>query len=170
MMNYRMNAGYVPPDSWLQGEHGGGRNIGEACHMYDVFRSLAGAPVESLHAAPIGERPSDRLANDNFIATLRYTDGSVATLAYTALGPREGLPKERLEVFCDGHAYVVDDYVRLIKAGVATPLWEGAVDKGHAEELLQFGRAVAEGMPSPIPLEEIIETTSLALKIEESLR
>jgi len=170
MMNYRMNAGYVPPDSWLQGEHGGGRNIGEACHMYDVFRSLAGAQVESLHAAPIGERSSDRLANDNFIATLRYADGSVATLTYTALGPREGLPKERLEVFCDGQAYVVDDYVRLIKAGAATPLWEGAVDKGHAEELLQFGRAVAEGKPSPILFEEIIETTSLALKIEESLR
>ncbi|MCE9590362.1 MAG: bi-domain-containing oxidoreductase [Planctomycetes bacterium] len=170
MMNYRMNAGYVPLDSWLQGEHGGGRNIGEACHMYDVFRGLAGAPVEHVHAQPLGHRPADRLANDNFIVTLRYADGSVATLTYTALGPREGLPKERLEVFCDGQAYVMDDYVRLIKAGDGAPLWEGAVDKGHAEELLQFGRAIADGKPSPISVEEILETTALALKIEESLR
>lgn len=170
MMNYRMNAGYVPLDSWLQGEHGGGRNIGEACHMYDVFRSLTGAPVESVHAVPIGQRPADRLASDNFIATMRYADGSIATLTYSAMGPREGLPKERFEVFCDGQAFVVDDYVRLIKAGETAPLWEGTVDKGHAEELAQFGQAIAEGTPSPIPIEEILETTALALKIEESLR
>ena len=28
----------------------GGRNIGEACHMYDVFRSLTGAPAVSVSA------------------------------------------------------------------------------------------------------------------------
>ena len=32
-----MNAGYVPLDHWVHGPEGGGRNIGEACHVYDVF-------------------------------------------------------------------------------------------------------------------------------------
>ena len=37
--------GYIPLDHWVHGAQGGGRNIGEACHMYDVFRFLTGAPA-----------------------------------------------------------------------------------------------------------------------------
>ena len=37
MITYRMNAGHIPLDSWIQGEEGGGRNLGEACHIYDLF-------------------------------------------------------------------------------------------------------------------------------------
>jgi hypothetical protein len=91
-------------------------------------------------------------------------------LTYTSLGPKEGLPKERIEVFCDGAAYVVDDFTKLTRAGQEVPLWEGAVDKGHAEELRLFGQSLADGAPPPIAIDEIIETTALALKIEEWLR
>jgi hypothetical protein len=41
--DYRMNAGYVELDHWVHGPEGGGRNIGEACHVYDVFDSLSDA-------------------------------------------------------------------------------------------------------------------------------
>ena len=44
--DYRMNAGYIPLDHWVHGPEGGGRNIGEACHVYDVFDSLTGAARE----------------------------------------------------------------------------------------------------------------------------
>ena len=69
MIQYRLNAGYIPLDHWVHGAQGGGRNIGEACHMYDVFRFLAGAPVRSVEASAIdpGELPYAR--NDNFAAT-----------------------------------------------------------------------------------------------------
>ena len=30
MINYRMNAGYMPATHWVHGPEGGGRNIGEA--------------------------------------------------------------------------------------------------------------------------------------------
>ena len=53
MIEYRLNGGYIPPDHWVHGSQGGGRNIGEACHMYDVFRSLTGAPVTSITATAI---------------------------------------------------------------------------------------------------------------------
>ncbi len=53
MIEYRLNGGYIPMDSWVQGAQGGGRNIGEACHMYDVFRSLTGSPVRSISATSI---------------------------------------------------------------------------------------------------------------------
>ena len=37
ILNYRMNAGYIPMDHWVHGDEGGGRNLGEACHIYDLF-------------------------------------------------------------------------------------------------------------------------------------
>jgi predicted dehydrogenase len=31
VVEYRLNAGYIPLDHWVHGTQGGGRNIGEAC-------------------------------------------------------------------------------------------------------------------------------------------
>lgn len=170
MIHYRLNGGYIPLDSWVQGAQGGGRNIGEACHMYDVFRSLTGAPVVSVSATPIDPGTRPYLKNDNFAATMGYADGSVATLTYTSLGPKTGLGKERIEVFCDGETWVVDDFKKLIKGSDGTVLWQSAEpDKGHFEELSQMGEAIATGGASPIAFADIIETTALALQIEDQL-
>lgn len=99
IINYRLNGGFIPADHWIQSNEGGGRNIGEACHMYDLFRSLSRAPVKSINASSIDPAQSAYLRNDNFVATMTYEDGSVGTLTYTSLGPKQGMPKERIEVF-----------------------------------------------------------------------
>ena len=45
MMHYRVNAGFIPADSWVHDPvEGGGRIIGEACHFIDLMHFLAGAP------------------------------------------------------------------------------------------------------------------------------
>ena len=170
VVEYRLNAGYIALDHWVHGSHGGGRNIGEACHMYDVFRFLTGAPAVSISATPIdpGELPYRR--NDNFSATIGYEDGSLAHLLYTALGPKTGLGKERIEVFCDGETYIVDDFKRLIKASDESVLWQSSeTDKGHYEELSRFGDAIASGGASPISSDELIETSAVALHVEDLL-
>ena len=47
-------------------------------------------------------------------------------------------------------------------------LWQSAEpDKGHFEELSRFGDAIAAGGPAPIPFDEIVETTAVALHIED---
>ena len=171
MINYRVNAGYIPKDNWVQGREGGGRNLGEACHMYDVFRCLTGAPVTSIHATAIAPDAGAYLRTDNFTATLAYEDGSVCTLTYTALGPKTGLPKERVEVYCDGKAFVIDDFKTLWAAGTDSPLWQSEeADKGHAEEIARFGDAIATGSDAPISFDEIVEVTAVALEIEEVLK
>ena len=138
--------------------------------MYDCFRFLAGAPLVGVEAAAIDPGELPYLRNDNFSATLRYADGSVATLLYTALGPKGGLAKERVEVFCDGEAYVLDDYVSLLRARDNHALWgPETVDKGHFTELSRFGDAVASGEAAPIPFEDIIETSAAALRVENLL-
>jgi predicted dehydrogenase len=170
MIEYRVNAGYLPLDHWVHGAQGGGRNIGEACHMYDVFRFLTGAPVASVAATAIDPGSLPYARNDNFTATIGYADGSVATLVYTALGPKAGMGKEHLTVFCDNEAYLVDDYRRLTQVTEASVLWQsGEVLKGHAEELAAFGDAIAAGGPAPIPFEEIVEVSGVALQVEDLL-
>lgn len=171
IMNYRLNGGYIPADSWIQGAQGGGRNLGEACHMYDVFRCLAAAPVTAIGASAIHPGSLPYLRNDNFCATLSYQDGSVGNLVYTAIGPKQGMGKERMEVFCDGEAYVLDDFTVLTRSSDGKLLWQAREpDKGHFEELSRFGDALAAGAASPIPFTEIMETSATALHVEDLIQ
>lgn len=138
--------------------------------MYDVFRFLAGAPVKSVTASAIDPGALPYARNDNFAATIAYEDGSVATLTYTALGPKTGLGKEHITIFGDGEAFIVDDFRKLTKASDGSVLWQsGEPDKGHYEELSRFGDAIANGAPSPIGFDEIVETSAVALQIEDLL-
>ena len=110
VVTYRMNAGYIPLDHWVHTEEGGGRNRGEACHIYDLFTYLTGAQSSTCrrsHPADHGPLRPD----DNFVATMRFEDGSVATLTYTASGAG-AYPKEQMEVFVDGKVIALDDYRR----------------------------------------------------------
>ena len=99
MILYRMNAGYLPPDHWTQTEEGGGRIIGEGCHIFDFFQFLIGVPVMEVSATSIDSQTEHILSGDNVSITLRHTDGSVATLFYTALGSSD-LAKEYMELYC----------------------------------------------------------------------
>jgi predicted dehydrogenase len=138
--------------------------------MYDVFRFLAGAPARSISVEAIdpGDRPYRR--DDNFSATITYEDGSLAHLLYTALGPKTGLGKERIEIFCDGETYIVDDFKKLVRGSDGSPIWQSAeVDKGHFEELSRFGDAISSGGVSPIPFDELVETSAVALYVDDML-
>ena len=136
--------------------------------MYDVFRFLAGAPVRSIDAAAIDPGTLPYARSDNFAATITYEDGTVASLVYTALGPKAGLGKEHITVFCDGEAFIVDDFKKLTQASDGTVLWQSSeVDKGHFEELSRFGDAIAAGTAAPIPFDELVETSVVALAVDD---
>lgn len=169
LMQYRMNAGYIPLDHWVHGPEGGGRNRGEACHIYDLFTFLCGARVASVQAAPVRPATGHYSPRDNFVATISFTDGSVGTLVYTALGASD-LPKERMEVFADGKVLVLDDYLRLTVHGARAKGVElKAQDKGQKEELRAFAAAVLGGGAWPIPLWQQLQATEIALEVEEML-
>ncbi|MEE2691464.1 MAG: bi-domain-containing oxidoreductase [Pseudomonadota bacterium] len=172
MINYRLNGGYIPGESWIQNAEGAGRNIGEACHMYDFFAALAGAKPEAISAQAISPQGSAYFANDNFAATIRYADGSVGNLLYTASGPKTGLPKERIEIFCEGRAFVIDDFVKCVEQPSGETVWEAqAADKGHAREMALLADALASGAEeAPIAASRIFETTAVSLHIEDLLQ
>jgi predicted dehydrogenase len=167
---YRLNAGYVPLDHWVHGPEGGGRNIGEACHVYDLFDALVGdVAVESVTARAIRADGTRLAANDNFVATVAYADGSVCTLTYTALGNRDH-PKERMEVFADGIVLTLDDYKSLTVTGRGSGWRAATQQKGHLEELEALARALREGGAWPISLEEQARALRIAFAVEEAIR
>ncbi|MBF6617707.1 MAG: bi-domain-containing oxidoreductase [Candidimonas sp.] len=165
--NYQMNAGYIPLEHWVHGPEGGGRNIGEACHIYDLFTALVGTcAVESISAAAISPTARHWLKNDNFVATLKYADGSVCTLTYTALGDKS-YPKERLDIFADGKVIVMDDYKSLQIHGGKHRGWNAqSADKGQFNELKQLAASLATGDAWPISLEEQILATRISFEVE----
>ena len=110
-ITYRINAGFVPKDSWLHDpEVGGGRIVGELCHFVDWCESITGSTPIDVRAAAISSNDSRQTTEDSVAATIRYADGSVAAIQYVALGA-SSLPKERAEVFADGKIAVMDDFV-----------------------------------------------------------
>lgn len=172
LVSYRMNAGFVPADSWLHGPEGGGRNIGEACHIYDLFIHLIGAPPVRVDAAPVhvaGGTPDYYQKRDNFTAVLHFADGSQATLLYTAMGAGT-LPKERMEVYSGGSVAVLDDFRTLELHGHGVRRHRlRRQDKGHRAELLAFAASISGGSAWPIPLEEQLAATRVSFVVEEAL-
>jgi predicted dehydrogenase/threonine dehydrogenase-like Zn-dependent dehydrogenase len=167
VVSYRVNAGTVAPSSWVVDPvEGGGRLIGEVCHMVDTLVDLVGASVVDVQAVPGG-------VGDDVVVTLTFADGSVGSIVYASGGDRS-LAKEYLEVFGGGQAAVLDDFrtVRLHRAGSARSSGGRLArqDKGHAAELTAFVEAVRTGAPSPVDPEVAAHVTRVTFAALESVQ
>jgi predicted dehydrogenase/threonine dehydrogenase-like Zn-dependent dehydrogenase len=153
----RVNAGFVDPGSWVRDpEVGGGRLVGEGCHFVDLCGTLAASGLETVTTVPLGRGPRT-LDGDNFSLTLRYADGSVATIAYVANGS-PAMSKERVEVIGSGRSAVIDDFRRVELDGRRRS-GRSRRDKGHADAVAAAFRFFREGGEPPVPYERMLETT-----------
>lgn len=168
IINYRMNAGYIPLDAWVHTAEGGGRNIGEACHIYDLFVYLTGSTAVKVSAHAIMPKTGYYSHKDNFSATITFEDGSVANLIYTALGSGDH-SKEQMNIYLDGKVIVLDDYQKLTITGSSSGIDNRTIDKGHKEELEHFADAVQKGGDWPMPLWQQLETMEIAFRVEDCL-
>lgn len=170
VVNYRVNAGVAPPDSWVQDpERGGGRVIGEVCHFVDLAEFLVASPPRSVYAASI--RSADRriVAEDSLVITLTYDDGSLATIQYLAHGSAQ-VPKERCEACADGVTAILDNFRQTTFHGASHRSVKGPQDKGFDAEISAFFRAIRDGGAWPIPFDTLARTTRVTFAILESLR
>lgn len=168
IVNYRMNAGYIPSDHWVHGPHGGGRNIGEGCHIYDLFNALTGSQPVDVYACTIIPQSGHWRRDDNFVATVRYADGSVCTLTYTSMGSKN-FPKERADIFVDGKVLVLDDYKQLSVTG-GNGGWKGmTMEKGQMEELKALAEAFKPGGQWPISLADQVSATRVSFAVQKQL-
>jgi predicted dehydrogenase len=169
-IHYRVNAGYLPPDHWVNDrEQGGGRVLGEVCHFVDTLMFLAGSSIVDVDARNVGA--SSRYSGDNALVSIRFENGSEGTISYLANGDRS-YSKERIEIFGGGRTAVLDDFRRLelIRDGRKKTIhsrWHQ--DKGHRAEWAAFADFLKRGGDPPIGLEEIVSSTLATLRVEESL-
>lgn len=167
VINYRLNGGFIPSDHWVQNEVGGGRIIGEACHMFDLFNYLTGSKAKNVIATSITPPAQSKfLAGDNVSTTITFEDGSIANLIYTASGSTK-LPKERVEVFCEGKSCVIDDYQNLETYGCKGSFKSKTTDKGHFQELIEFAETLKAKKTPPISWEECASATEISFEVNQ---
>jgi predicted dehydrogenase len=168
VVHYRMNAGFIQKDHWVQTDIGAGRIIGEACHIFDLFCYLTDAKPTAVSVETIRPSGDDLFATDNFSAQVSFSDGSVCSLLYTSLGSAS-LGKERMELFFDSKAIVMDDYLSLHGYGLPKSFNERATiaDKGHEFLMRQFFETVKHAKPMPITIDRLNAVAELTLIIDQ---
>jgi predicted dehydrogenase/threonine dehydrogenase-like Zn-dependent dehydrogenase len=168
-LHYRINAGYLSPDHWVNDpEQGGGRLLGEACHFVDLLLYLAGSPVMDIETRALG--PTERYSGDNVLVSLRFANGSEGNISYLANGDRS-YSKERIEIFGGGSTVVLDDFRRLelVRNGRRQTIRSRfRQDKGHRAEWAAFADFIRLRSNPPIPFEDLVCSTLATLRAGES--
>jgi len=169
---YRINAGRVSPQDWTQDEdEGGGRIIGEVCHFVDLMQLWTGSIPVSVFAQAVSAKRTDITDADSVFITISFADGSNGCIAYLAEGDK-GLAKERVEIFCEGKTFVLDDFrgASVFRDGREEKIRAGAQDKGQSAQVRAVCDVVLKGSAAPIVLESLSATTRATFGIRESLR
>lgn len=167
-VNYLANVGARPAEHWLHHpREGGGVILGEGCHHLDFCCWLVGAPLIDFHVAPLGQSRRDTPV-ESVVVTLRFADGSVATMSYLSNGnPR--FPTETVEACSGGHQTRLIDFKTLETPG---RWWRHkttahlAVDKGHRAQLAAF-LAAAAGTGPAIDVDGYFASSRLAIEVSD---
>jgi len=170
-INYRVNAGVIPKEVWIQDRSiGGGRIIGEVCHFIDTCSYLIGSSVVSVYATTVQKNDQSIPNEDNVNIVLNYENGSTATISYFAYGDNS-MPKEQIEAFGNGISMQLNDFRELtIYSGAKAKKEKSAnQDKGFVNEFKAFKVSVESGVPA-IGFDSIYNTTKTTFKILDAIR
>lgn len=166
-MLYRVNAGKIAADTWIQDmELGGGRIIGEACHFIDYLTWINGSLPVSVFASAL---PDPEHKNDTVNINVSFENGSTGVVAYYANGPKS-MPKEYVEVFRSGASGVIENFKKAVVYGrkkTSKKLFNQ--DKGQKQMMEHFLRSIHEGKQL-IPFNEIVTVTKATFAVLESIK
>jgi predicted dehydrogenase len=170
-INYRINAGVIPRDVWIQDpEVGGGRVLGEVCHFIDTCTFLIGSLPKSVFASCVTKPDQSIPDEDNISITLKYQNGSTAIINYYAFGNSQ-LPKEQIELFAPDIALKLDNFreLEIFKGGKSTKLKNSNQDKGFKGEFKALKTAVENGELA-ISFDEMYSTSKVTFAILNALK
>ena len=164
-----MNAGFIPLNPWVHDmEQGGGRIIGEACHLMDVCVYLSGSLIKSVCMNSLGNSPS--IDTDNASILLKFHNGSNAVINYFSNGSKK-YSKERVEVYSQERTWIVDNYKKTEAFGVkGFKTIKTKLDKGHKNQFHELIRRTQNGGKPLIPIDEIINVTKASFATIESMK
>ena len=173
LIYHRIQADF-PASHWTHDPAvGGGRFVGEGCHIFDLLCELVPAPPVSVYAAGgTFLDPEQVHIPDSAIITLSFADGSVATTLIASAGC-PAFPKEATEVYCAGRAIYINDFREMelcrFRGQETIRIELGAQDKGHARELRDFADAVLNDTEPPNGLVQAARAAVISYLVNESL-
>jgi len=173
MITYRINSAGMKKEHWINDPvEGGGAIIGEGCHFFDFCNWIVRCNPMQIYAEMISSNDGSIVDANNVISTIRYEDGSVASVIYTTIGD-ESFPKERIEIFVDGGVIAIDDFKELIVTGL-----DGKgeklkrTEKGQFELINEYGELLkGESRNIDLPLvADGVKATICSLKVLDALK
>ena len=163
---YRVNCGFLPDDSWIYTDEGGGRILSEICHFLDFMVYISGEKIVRVSGKVI--EGVDGKFRDNFLINVDFDRGSKGTILYTNL-ISEKIKKEYVEIHTHNKSAFLNDFRELTLLGRKERKISGSKDKGYSKEMNEFFKWVKNGGDSPIPYGEILNVTSATFGILKSI-
>lgn len=163
-----MNAGFIPADVWVHDmEQGGGRIIGEACHLIDLITFFTGSLVEAVVMNALGPNAPEN--TDNASILLRYANGSQGVINYFANGSK-AYSKERIEVYSQNRTAIIDNFRNSTYHGFSGKGLKKGQDKGHAEQFQRYYDSLKNGGGPIVTYAEVMNASRAAIAAVESLK
>ena len=164
-----MNAGFIPQESWVHDlQVGGGRIIGEACHLIDLASYFSTSKIISVCMNSMGTVINEK--TDNASILLKYENGSNAVINYFANGNKE-YSKERIEIYSQQRTIILDNFIKTTTfgfknfSGLKTKL-----DKGHKYQFNELINRVKFGGAPLIEFDSIVNTSKASFAAIRSLK
>lgn len=173
MIYHRIQAPF-PAEHWTHDPAvGGGRFVGEGCHIFDLMSEIIPAePVSVFAAGGTFLDPDIVHIPDSAVVTISYADGSVGTTLINSDGC-PGFSKEATEIYCNGKAISIVNFQHMEYFGFEghgkVSLSYDGVDKGHAVEIDRFADAILQGTAPPNGLTQAARAAVISYKVMQSL-
>ena len=163
-----INAGYVPNDNWItQRNIGGGRIIGEACHLIDLCIFFTNSEVDRVCMNSIGSSGTAGINDGSII--LRFNNGSNAIINYFTNGSSL-YSKERIEVYDNNRTFIIDDFNVTKAYGVkGFKSVKNINDKGHKNQFSLYLSSISNGSKNIISTKHIYNCSRTAIAATKSL-
>jgi predicted dehydrogenase/threonine dehydrogenase-like Zn-dependent dehydrogenase len=172
MMNYRVNAGFIPADHWVHDpEAGGGRLLGEVCHFVDFLCYLCDSEAVQVSAVGIGGQTGKYRDDDNLSLTVKFQDGSVGHILYSAQGSKS-FSREYVEVFCEESVGLIEDFRKatMVTGAKTRKIKKLSMDMGYQAELAAFFKNLDHPEHFGDMFQSYVDSTLATLKAAEALR
>ena len=166
-MLYRVNAGSIPADNWIQDMNvGGGRMIGEGCHFIDFMSFMCGSVPVKVSAIAL---PDSQGLNDTLNVNIEFENGSIGVLSYYANGAKS-MPKEYFEVHASGMSASLNDFKECTIYGKKAETHKlRTQDKGQKQMVEEYISGLRNGQ-QPIPMRDVFVTTAATFGVLKSLQ
>ena len=167
-IDYEVNADVLERDSWIYSYEGGGRNIGEACHFYDLFLFLIDKKISNIKVSSLNFEKNKFHKTDNFYVVLEFEDSSLARLNYSTIGGKQN-KKEIIKIFGTNETLEVTDFKSAVlkKQAHQKSLFQSAIKKkGHEILIYKFFESIKTSNQL-MSFDSQYNAMDLAFKIEE---